>query len=104
MMPNSYAPETNEAIITELSIRKLRYCNNIEIMHKLYNAVNTDNTEMASRQTDVVAKLLNEDGLACLLNGEDAEATQSFIEDFLCGENPRDSGNGNISNCSSFAE
>lgn len=53
---------------------------------------------MASKKTDMVAKLLNEDGLACLLNGEDAEATQSFIEDFLCGENPGDSDDGKY-NC-----
>ena len=41
---------------------------------------------MASKKTDMVAKLLNEDGLACLLNGEDAEATQSFIEVFCGGK------------------
>ena len=41
---------------------------------------------MGSKKTDMVAKLLNEDGLACLLNGEDAEATQSFIEDFCAGK------------------
>ena len=50
---------------------------------------------MASTQSFMVAKLLNESGLACLLNGKDAEATQSFIENFLCGENPGDSDNGN---------
>ena len=38
---------------------------------------------MASTQSFMVAKLLNESGLACLLNGEDAEATQSFIEVFF---------------------
>ena len=50
---------------------------------------------MASTQSFMVAKLLNESGLACLLNGEDAKATQSFIEVFLCGENPGVSDNGN---------
>ena len=48
---------------------------------------------MASKKTDMVAKLLNEDGLACLLNGEDAEATQSFIEVFCVGKTPGDSVN-----------
>ena len=44
---------------------------------------------------DKAAKLLDEDGLVALLNGADAEATQSFIEDFFCGENPGDSDDGN---------
>ena len=60
---------------------------------------------MASQRADKVAKLLAEEGLASLLNGTDAEATQSFIEDFLCGETPRDSDNGNLTynaNCLIF--
>ena len=50
---------------------------------------------MASRRANEVVNLLEEDGLACLLNGADAEATQSFIEDFFCGEYLRDSDDGN---------
>ena len=38
---------------------------------------------MVSRQADVVTKVLNGDSLACPLNDEDTELTQSFIEDFL---------------------
>ena len=49
---------------------------------------------MAS-QRDRTVKLLDEDGLATLLNGADTEATQSFIEDFFCGENPGDFDDGN---------
>ena len=49
---------------------------------------------MAS-QRDKAVKLLDEDGLAALLSRADAEATQSFIEDFFCGETPGDSDDGN---------
>ena len=42
---------------------------------------------MVSRQADVVTKVLNGDSLACLLNDEDTELTQSFIEDFLWWQN-----------------
>ena len=60
---------------------------------------------MASQRVDKVARLLNEEGLACLLNGADAEATQCFIEYFICGETPRDFDNGNLTcdaNCFIF--
>ena len=50
---------------------------------------------MASKRAGMVAKLLNGDGLGCLLDGADADAMQSFVEDFLCGEIPRDSDDGN---------
>ena len=53
-MAINYSPETNEAIIVQLL-----------------------SSEIASTQSCMVAKLLNESGLACLLNGEDVEATQS---------------------------
>ena len=50
---------------------------------------------MASRRANEMVNLLEEDGLACLLNGADAEATQSFIEDFFCGKYPGDLNDGN---------
>ena len=49
---------------------------------------------MASQRANKVVNLLEEDGLACLLNGADAEAMQSFIEDFLWGI-PGDSNDSN---------
>ena len=41
---------------------------------------------MASDKAQRVAKILNEDCLAGLLDGADAQATQSFFEDYLCDD------------------
>ena len=41
---------------------------------------------MASNRADRVARLLNEDCLTDLLDGADAQATQSFFEDYLCND------------------
>ena len=39
---------------------------------------------MASDRAHKVASILNEDGLAGLLNGADAQAARCFFEDYLC--------------------
>ena len=51
---------------------------------------------MASGQEDRITRILNDDGLQELLHGAYAEATQSFIQDFLCGEIPDSSDDGII--------